>query len=320
MTGEIKILDSDATSDAKFGCEPLLRDVEGRLAAGWLLIDKPAGPSSHQVSAWARDMLGLEKMGHGGTLDPFATGALTLLTGGAMRLTSRILKGEKQYVGVIRIPDDTSDEALADAIANQTGRIHNVPPKESAVKIQVRQRTISSFDLIERDGRIVLISVECEAGTYIRTMMRDLGLFLGGPVELLELRRSRTSDNLESEAVTMHQLADAIHLWREHDQPEAMLKLVHPIESLLDSVPRIVVKDGAAAALAHGAPLARPGVVSVDLSVGVGDEVLVVTIKGEAVAVATMRVAGESVESMKTGEIARSITVLMATDAYPKRW
>nr|AIF08691.1 centromere/microtubule binding protein (DKC1, NOLA4, CBF5) [uncultured marine group II/III euryarchaeote KM3_31_G10]AIF19846.1 H/ACA RNA-protein complex component (DKC1, NOLA4, CBF5) [uncultured marine group II/III euryarchaeote KM3_87_G11] len=320
MTSEIKILDADASSDSKFGCEPLMRDVEGRLAAGWLLIDKPAGPSSHQVSAWARDMLGLEKMGHGGTLDPFATGALTLLTGGAMRLTSRILKGGKQYIGVIRIPDETSDEALADAIANQTGRIHNVPPKESAVKIQVRQRTISSFDLLERDGRIALISVECEAGTYIRTMMRDLGLFLGGPVELLELRRSRTSDNMESESVTMHQLADAIHLWKEHDQPEAMLRLVQPIESLLDSLPRIVVKDGAAAAVAHGAPLARPGVVSVDLSANVGDEVLIVTMKGEAVAVATMRVAAESVESMKTGEIARSITVLMSTDTYPKRW
>jgi H/ACA ribonucleoprotein complex subunit 4 len=320
MTREVKTLDSEATSDPKYGCEPEMRDVEARLAAGWLLIDKPAGPSSHQVSAWARDMLGLEKMGHGGTLDPFATGALTLLTGTAMRLTSRILKGGKQYVGVIRVPEDVSDETLAEAIANQTGRIHNVPPKESAVKIQVRQRTINSFDLLERDGRIALVNIDCEAGTYIRTMMRDLGLFLGGPVELLELRRSRTSDNLESEAVTMHQLADAIHLYREHDQPEAMLKLVQPVESLLDSLPRLVVKDGAAAALAHGAPLARPGVVSVDLSANEGDEVFVVTLKGEAVSLATMRVNGDAVESMKTGEVARSNTVLMSTDVYPKRW
>lgn len=320
MSREILTLDPEASSDPKHGCDPEMRDVEARLAAGWLLIDKPAGPSSHQVSAWARDMLGLDKMGHGGTLDPFATGALTLLTGGAMRLTSRILKGGKRYVGVIRIPADTSEEDLAEGIKNLTGRIHNVPPKESAVKIQVRQRTINSFDLIERDERIVLVVIDCEAGTYIRTMMRDLGLFLGGPVELIELRRSRTSENLESEAVTMHQLADAIHLWREHDQPEAMLRLVQPVETLLDSLPRIVVKDGAAAALAHGAPLARPGVVSVDLSANEGDEVLVVTMKGEAVSLATMRVNGDAIESMKTGEIARSNTVLMSTDIYPKRW
>ena len=320
MSGEIRLLDPEASSDPKHGCDPEMRDVEARLAAGWLLIDKPAGPSSHQVSAWARDMLGLDKMGHGGTLDPFATGALMLLTGGAMRLTSRILKGGKQYVGVIRIPADTSEEDLAEGIKNLTGRIHNVPPKESAVKIQVRQRTINSFDLIERDERLVLISIDCEAGTYIRTMARDLGLFLGGPVELIELRRSRTSEHLESEAVTMHQLADAIHLWREHDQPEAMLRLVQPVETLLDSLPRIVVKDGAAAALAHGAPLARPGVVSIDLSASEGDEVLVVTMKGEAVSLATMRVDGDAVESMKSGEIARSNTVLMSTEVYPKRW
>ena len=99
-----------------------------------------------------------------------------------------------------------------------------------------------------------------------------------------------------------------------------MLRLVQPVETLLDSLPRIVVKDGAAAALAHGAPLARPGVVSIDLSASEGDEVLVVTMKGEAVSLATMRVNGDAIESMKTGEIARSNTVLMSTEVYPKRW
>ena len=99
------IIDKDASTEAKYGCPPEDRSIEQLLQGGWILLDKPAGPSSHQLAAWARDMLGVEKLGHGGTLDPFATGGLILLSGCAMRLTGRILKGEKTYVCVIKIPN-----------------------------------------------------------------------------------------------------------------------------------------------------------------------------------------------------------------------
>ena len=106
------MLDETATTSPKHGCVPTDRDIAGRLAAGWLLVDKPAGPTSHQVSAWARDLLGLSKLGHGGTLDPFATGVLALMSGRTMRLTDRVLKSGKTYVVVVRLSPDVDDAGL----------------------------------------------------------------------------------------------------------------------------------------------------------------------------------------------------------------
>ena len=81
------ILDADASTNPSIGGEPDSRDVMERLASGFILLDKPAGPTSHQLASWARDMFGLERLGHGGTLDPFATGVLPLMAGKAMKLT-----------------------------------------------------------------------------------------------------------------------------------------------------------------------------------------------------------------------------------------
>ncbi|MBC8437638.1 MAG: RNA-guided pseudouridylation complex pseudouridine synthase subunit Cbf5, partial [Euryarchaeota archaeon] len=297
----IVILDKSATTNPNHGSTPEERSVEQLLSAGWILIDKPAGPSSHQLAAWARDMLEVEKLGHGGTLDPFATGGLTLLSGSSMRLTGRILKGDKKYISILKIPKGIDDETLEKSISQLRGRIHNVPPIESAVKVQVRQRTIDSFEIIERDDRFILTSIECEAGTYVRTLARDLGLLLNGPVELTELRRALSGSSSENDAVTMQQLSDSIYLWKQHGDDAALKKMIQPIESLLSDLPSIVVKDGAVAALAHGAPLASVGVVSLDTSVMRGDEVLIKSLKGEAVAIAKMTVPGSDIPNMTGG-------------------
>ncbi len=314
------VLDEAATSSSKHGCVPMDRDISGRLAAGWLLVDKPAGPTSHQVSAWARDLLGLSKLGHGGTLDPFATGVLALMSGRTMRLTDRVLKSGKTYVVVIRLSSDVDDAALEGALTELKGEIHNVPPKQSAVKIRVRARTLHEVDVHERAERHVVISISCAAGTYIRTWARDLGLLLGTPVELIELRRTRSGHFTEESTVTMQQLADAVWLWQENDDSEALERVLRPVEELLVGIPRVFVKDGAAAAVCHGAPLLRPGVIAFDSGVANGDEVRLLTLKGEAVALARMQVDAARLEEMKTGEVAKSTTVLMEVDTYPRGW
>lgn len=314
------VLDEAAKSSVGHGCVPVERDIAGRLAAGWLLIDKPAGPTSHQVSAWARDLIGLDKLGHGGTLDPFATGVLALMSGRTMRLTDRVLKSGKTYVAVLRISSDVGDEPLAASIAELQGEILNVPPKQSAVKIRVRSRTLHEVILHQREERYVVISISCAAGTYIRTWARDLGLLLDSPVELIELRRTQSGHFTEDSAVNMQQLADAVWLWKENDDPTALERVIRPVEELLEGIPRVFVKDGAAAAVCHGAPLLRPGVVAFDPGLSIGDEVQLLTLKGEAVALARMQVEGNRLEDMKTGETAKSTAVLMEVDTYPRGW
>ena len=314
------ILDKDAKTSPDYGTIPGDRTIEQLLESCFILLDKSPGPSSHQVSAWARDMMGLEKLGHGGTLDPFASGLLPLLSGKAMRLTGKILTHDKSYLALFKFGKKLERNEIEEKMAMLTGKVYNVPPEISAVRVQVRTRKISRFDILDFDGTSLLTHIECEAGTYVRTMARDLGLLLDTPVELKELRRPSSGEFSLNQSITMQQLADAYWLWKEKGDGNAMLRILHPIEDMLSDLPRVVVKDGAAAALSHGAPLLRPGVVSIDEELSVGSEVLLVTMKGEAVAIAKMSQNSKVIPDMNQGEVAKPNCVLMKEDTYPRSW
>ena len=100
-----------------------------------------------------------------------------------------------------------------------------MPPEISAVRVQVRTRKISKFDILDFDGTSLLTHIECEAGTYVRTMARDLGLLLDTPVELKELRRPKSGEFSLIQSITMQQLADAYWLWKEKGEEDAMLHI-----------------------------------------------------------------------------------------------
>jgi H/ACA ribonucleoprotein complex subunit 4 len=314
------ILDSEAKTDDEIGKIPDMRTVEERLESGFILLDKAAGPSSHQVASWARDMFGLERLGHGGTLDPFATGVLPLMAGKSMKLTKKILTHNKTYICVFRFASEPDSKMLKEVMSNMTGRVFNVPPEISAVKIQVRSRRIFKFEKLDLKNNQMVARVECEAGTYIRTMARDMGLLLNMKVELKELRRETSGIFTLDDCVTLQQLADAYWLWKELSQPEALLRIIHPIEKLLLDYPSVTVKDSAAAALSHGAPLLRPGIVSIDPAIDDGRDIVVNTMKGETVGIVNMIVTSDSVKDMESGEIARPSMVLLNQDLYPRRW
>lgn len=313
-------IDESPHSDPACGSSPEERTLEERLASGFILIDKPAGPTSHQLAAWARELLGLDRLGHGGTLDPFATGVLPLLAGRSMKVTNKVLKHKKSYIAVFRFRNTPKESSLREVMQRLTGRIYNVPPEVSAVKVQVRTRRIHSFDLLDIDGQDMIARITCEAGTYIRTMARDMGLLLNTPVELKELRRESSGMFHLDQCITMDQLADAVWLWKECGQEDALLAVIHPIEKLLFELPRCQVKDSAVAALAYGAPLLRPGLVSIPEHLSKGSELLVTSLKGEAVAFVKLKADALDILAMKEGEIGRPSMVLMDTDVYPRRW
>ena len=261
------ILDPAAKTEPAHGCAPDERSIEQLLSAAVILLDKPAGPSSHQLAAWAKELMGLEKMGHGGTLDPFATGVLPLMLGKTMRLTGAMLGQQKCYIAVMRFSEAPGADELASATAALQGMIYNVPPEISAVKVQVRTRTVSAFEVLDIDGRFAVMKIECEAGTYIRTIARDLGLLLAQEIKLVELRRTASGIFDERHCVTMETIADAFWLWQTKSDEAALRKILLPIETLVDAFPQVFVKDAAVGALSHGAPLARPGLVSVSKGV-----------------------------------------------------
>ncbi len=316
------IFDKDTVTNSKFGCLPSNRSLDNLLGSGILLVKKPRGPTSHQLTAWIRNILGIKKIGHGGTLDPMATGLLTILCGRATRLTDIILKGDKRYISVIRFGRMVEAEELEKLLADLNGEIYNVPPKESAVKVQVRTRTLKSLNLLDFDPKscIAVIEISCVAGTYIRTLTRDIGLLLDTSCEMLELHRDQTSIFDEGMACSMHELADAVFLWKEHNDERSLRKLLTPVESILTQMPNITIKDGAVAAMTHGAPLARPGIVSASSEIASGSFVVIRSMKGEAVAIAETSVDMNLVRDMKNGQIAIAKSVLMPTGIYPQNW
>ena len=251
-------------TSSKFGMSPEKRSVEELLDSGVVLLDKPAGPTSHQVSAWVRDILGIGKAGHGGTLDPRVTGLLPIALGSATNALRSLLYGGKEYVGVMRLHGDVPKKRIGEVFKEFTGKIYQFPPLRSAVKRELRVREIYYLEPLEISKRLVLFSVGCEAGTYIRTLCHDMGDALGCGAHMAELRRTKIASFSENEAKTLHELKDAYIFWKEEGEESHIREVILPVERLLDHMPKIVIKDSAVDAVCHGAILAVPGIAQLD--------------------------------------------------------
>ena len=287
---------------------------------GVFVADKPQGPTSHQVSAWVRDLVGAERAGHAGTLDPRVTGVLPIGFNEATRGLDALLVGDKEYVGVLELHQDVPDEKLRDMFRRFVGPIYQMPPVRSAVKRELRVRTIHELELLERERRLVLFRARCESGTYIRTLANDLGEALGVGAHLTDLRRTRSGPFPEEMAHPLTHLQDAVADWKERGEDAALRRLILPMERLLTHLPKIVLKDTAVDALCHGANLMVPGIASMDASIKKGDLVALVTAKGEGIALAHAQLSPAQVDSAKKGIAADTERVLMEPGTYPKGW
>jgi tRNA pseudouridine55 synthase len=246
---------------------------------GVLVIDKPAGPTSHDVVARVRRALGTRRIGHTGTLDPLATGVLPLVIGTATRLASLLSGGDKEYVaairlglatetydavGRVRVPPPPPGIAAGDverALEDFRGTFEQLPPPYSAKKIDgirayelarkrtpvqppparvtVRELTIDTC----RDGLLV-VRVRASAGFYVRSLAHDVGQKLGCGGHLERLRRVRAGSFVEQDAVTLAEV--------EQDGRKAALRIV-PVEQLLPDIPVVVLNDRERERVAHGA-------------------------------------------------------------------
>ena len=178
------------------GSTPLARNLSDYVRYGVINLDKPSNPSSHEVVAWVRRILRVDKTGHSGTLDPKVTGNLIVCVDRATRLVKSQQGAGKEYVCVARLHAEPAggEAAVRRALSSLTGALFQRPPLISAVKRQLRVRTIYESKLIEYDSRrhLAVFWVSCEAGTYIRTLCVHLGLLLGVGGHMQELRRVRS--------------------------------------------------------------------------------------------------------------------------------
>ncbi len=287
-------------------------------ASGIVVIDKPRGPSSHQVTAWAGDILG-RRVGHAGTLDPQVSGVLIVMFGGAVRLAPVLLSHNKEYICLMRLHGDTSREAVDRVAAEFVGRIYQRPPRKSAVKRNLRIRKIQEIEVLDMQNRLVLFRVRCDAGTYIRTLCIHMGYALGVCAHMQELRRIRSGSFDETAAVSLHELADAMAAAREGDAGP-LQGMILPPEAAVTDVPKVVIRDTAVDAVCHGAVLAGVGVKEKGGGFGKGETVAIMTGHGELVGLGTALVSSSALKPGESGLVVAPTTVLMQPGTYRRGW
>jgi tRNA pseudouridine55 synthase len=248
--------------------------------SGVLVIDKPAGLTSHDVVARVRRILGIRQVGHFGTLDPFATGVLPVSVGKATRFAQFYLKSRKSYSGTIRFGHSTDtydstgrttsedqpvtlDAATLEKLFQEfTGRSMQTPPPFSAkhvggvrayelarqqkpVSLEPVEVEIYALELLGIAGPEVRFAVECSGGTYVRSLAHDFGQRLRSGAYLADLRRTGVAEFKESQAVTLERLAEAA------GQEKAGSCLV-PLEALLPEFPELIVRGRQEVGVRHG--------------------------------------------------------------------
>lgn len=287
---------------------------------GVVTIDKPANPSSHEVVTWVKDILGCEKSGHSGTLDPKVTGVLSICLNRATRLTKSQQNAGKTYVCEIGFTKPTNLKDFKFAITKLTGHLFQRPPLMCAVKRDLRLRWVYDIELIEFEAERALFKVKCEAGTYIRSLCTHIGLMIGCGAVMNGLRRVQSGHITEDMCVTLHDLQDAFHIYKTTGNEKFLRKIIRPLETLLEKYPKIMIKDSAVNSICYGGQLSARGVYKYDDYIDPNRDAVLITAKGEAVALVTPLVIGSQMKNMEKGIVAKTKRVIMEKDLYPKCW
>ncbi len=250
---------------------------------GLLLLDKPAGISSHAALQEARRLCGAAKAGHAGTLDPLASGLLPILLGEATKLAQYLLDSDKEYLAEARLGVTTttgdaegavlerravriSEDAIERALERFRGEIDQIPPMHSALKRDgrplyrlaregasveraPRRVTVHALEFLGRNGDCLRLRVRCSKGTYVRTLVEDIGTVLGSGAHLAALRRTAAGRLRIGGAVTLQALAAL--------EPAARVRHVLPLDSMLEDLPSIVLPAESVARFRQGQALAQ---------------------------------------------------------------
>ncbi|MFN3621593.1 MAG: RNA-guided pseudouridylation complex pseudouridine synthase subunit Cbf5, partial [Nitrososphaerales archaeon] len=307
-------------SDPTYGYPFDKRPIEVLLQYGIIPLDKPEGPTSHEVVSYVRKILNVKKAGHSGTLDPPATGLLPVGIGEATKALSTLLLGPKEYVAVARLHDPVGEEKLRKVLQEFVGDIYQRPPQRSSVKRITRVRRIYSIELLEHVGKLILLKVSCQAGTYIRKLIYDVGEVLGCGATMFELRRIKVCHISEQDGfVRLHDLLHAKEMLNAGDE-SYLRRCVRPVEYATAWMKEVYIRDSAVDAICHGAQLAIPGIVKLSSNIAAGDMVAIYTLKGELVAIAQALLSSMEIVEREKGIAFKTNRVVMKQGTYERLW
>lgn len=292
-----------------FGCYPGARLIEEYIKNGIVVLDKPAGPTSHQIDRWVKEILGIKKCSHGGTLDPRVSGILVIALENSTKLMPILLSSKKEYVGVIYLHEEIEKKKIEKTFKEFVGKVKQLPPVKSAVARRVREREIYHLDLLELDEKRVLFKIGCEAGFYVRRFADDFGKRLGIKAHLQELRRTKSGNFSEDSSIRLQDLIDAVNENKLRD-------VILPMELAVEGIGKVIISDTAVNNVCNGSPVYVGGIVRLEDNIKKGDWVAIFSLKGELISIGKANMNSKEMFKKRRGSAVKTDRVLMKKDTY----
>ena len=288
-------------AEGTFGKPPEERSTEELLTYSVINLDKPKGPTSHQVSDYVKKILPCKRAGHSGTLDPAVTGVQPVAIGKATRIAQFLLTAPKEYVGIMHLHKDITEEKLQKMVEQFIGKILQLPPVKSAVKRQLREREIYAFEILEIEKREVLFRVRCQAGMYVRKLVHDLGKALGSGAHMAELRRTQAGPFTEKDhLITLQDLLDAYSFYKEENNDTFLRYCLQPIEKAVEHLPKCWLFDSTLRSVSHGRDIGVPGISKLE-EFPKGAIIALLTLKNELVAIGEAQMSAAEIHAQEKG-------------------
>jgi H/ACA ribonucleoprotein complex subunit 4 len=247
------------------------------------------------------------------------TGVLPLALEDATKTIQAFLLTGKEYVCLMALHGDVDEKNVRAVLNEFVGDILQRPPVRAAVRRDVRKRRIYYIRDVEIGGRDVLFRVGCQAGTYIRKLVYDIGEVLSVGAHMRELRRTRAGSFTEEESFSLYDLMELSEAGSD-EREELARRVVRPMESAFEYVPRVYIRDSAVSSICHGAELAVPGVVRLSEGIVPKMSIALFTLKDELVALSKALMSSEQMLREDHGLAAKTVRVIMPVETYPRLW
>src|SRR5690242_17445044 len=247
------------------------------------------------------------------------TGVLPLALEDATKTIQAFLLTGKEYVCLMALHGDVEEKYVRAVLDEFVGDILQRPPVRAAVRRDVRKRRIYYIRDVEMTGRDVLFRVGCQAGTYIRKLVYDVGEVLSVGAHMRELRRTRAGSFTEEESFSLYDLMELSGA-SASQREEVARRIVKPMESAFEYVPRIYIRDSAVSSICHGAELAIPGIVRLSEGIAPKMSIALFTLKDELVALSRALMSSEQMMKEDHGLAAKTVRVIMPVETYRRLW
>lgn len=270
----------------------------------FICIDKPKGPTSHQIDYWVRQITGVERVGHIGTLDPQATGLLVIALGKCVRLVDIAHEYPKEYIATLKLHADADELSIRKAFDHFKGEIYQLPPIKSAVARKLRTREIYDIEIMEIRNRDVLFKVKCQSGTYIRTLCVDIGYYLGTKGNMTDLRRLGTGPFREEMAITLQELSDRVEMAKA-GKDHLLKSAMYQSNFLLSTFSKVIIKASTLKTIAHGSDLYPGGIKAIIGEPLAGERVALISESGQLVGTGKMVLSFNQISDTKIVDLDR---------------